>query len=171
MAQGRMLQKQSLWSGKRDKLPSANHVSALTGPSWGGTLQISTVRIQTYSKKMSQGNRETNGQRCWSWDIIPPPVCGGKDTQHQLEGSNDFNTQSLARIDSLWKLHGDKKENVTWYSTSTAKFCRIYFLNGKTQTCTAISLLKLFLLNKEGKIKEEKLERNYFWNTHCCTKS
>lgn len=149
----------NLGGGKRTrgeaqmKLP--HHPSAFTVPTWDGTWQIQPLRAKTYSKKMSQGNGETNCQRCRSWDVVSSPVCGGQDTQHQLEGGNDFNSQPLACIDSLWKLHGGKKENVIAYScitwTGATLFCHIYFLNMKTQACTPISLLGFLLLNR-GKI-------------------
>lgn len=81
------------------KLP--HHPPAFTGPPRGETWQIQPLRAKTYSEKMSQGNRETNGQRRRPRDVVPSPVCGGQDTQHQLEGGNDLNPQPLACIDSL----------------------------------------------------------------------
>lgn len=49
----------------------------------------------THGCQMAQAHTEADGQRGGACHVPPSFVCGCYDTQHQLEGSEEFNTNTL----------------------------------------------------------------------------
>lgn len=49
----------------------------------------------THGCQMAQANTEPNGQGGGACNITPSFICDGYDTQNQLEGSEEFNANTL----------------------------------------------------------------------------
>lgn len=79
---------------------------------WGGHVCFGSYRVagtyglDTYSKEVAQGYRETDGESRAAQVVAASLVRGGKDADHQLQGQEELHCHRLPRCCIVVELEG-----------------------------------------------------------------